>query len=406
MGRASRTRSRDRPLPPREAAEYTKKVAEAIAFAHERGVIHRDLKPGNVLLDQNNEPKVTDFGLAKKVEGDSELTATGQILGTPSFMPPEQASGKLAQVTELADVYSLGAVLYATLVGRPPFQADNPLDTLIQVMEQDVVSIRILNPKVPRDLETVCLKCLRKGPRDRYASAREMAEDLGRFLDEEPIRARRIGRIERSGRWLWKRRRSVAWTAGTALLATVLVVAGLYGWREYQKSQEGLVVFETEGPSLMTEVFDESGTLVQPPFTTPTLQPVALREGSYRVRFSAPKQLSEEYLFLVERGKTHEFQVQLEDRQLWPPLDLDGPPQLIGLEDTDDVIVVTESGPQRRSGLTGEVIWTTEFPPRKHPGLVAPAFSEPKRSKVVRPAPDLNGDGVGDLIWPWLFRKA
>ena len=161
---------KDGPLPPRVAAEYTQKIAAAIAFAHERGVIHRDLKPGNVLLDRNGEPKITDFGLAKHVKGESQLTTTGQILGTPSYMPPEQAAGDIGAIGPAADIYSLGAVLYALLTGRPPFQSDSPLDTLLQVREREPIGPRQLNPKVPADLETVCLKCLEKVPGRRDLS--------------------------------------------------------------------------------------------------------------------------------------------------------------------------------------------------------------------------------------------
>jgi serine/threonine protein kinase/ribosomal protein S27E len=136
----------DGPLPPREAAKLVCQIAEAIAFAHEQGVIHRDLKPANVLLDQDNQPKVTDFGLAKLTEGGSELTGTGQILGTPSYMPPEQATGDLSRIGPRADIYSLGAVLYYLLTGRPPFQAANVVETLRQVLEREPVSLRALNP--------------------------------------------------------------------------------------------------------------------------------------------------------------------------------------------------------------------------------------------------------------------
>ncbi len=206
------------PLPAREAAELTRKIAEAVAYAHGQGVIHRDLKPANVLLDKDGQPRISDFGLAKRVEADSDLTATGQILGTPSYMPPEQAAGKLDQIKETADVYSLGALLYTLLSGRPPFQADNPLDTLLQVLEQEPVSPRLLNPSVPRDLDTMCLKCLDKEPRRRYASAEELADELQRFLKGEPIQARPIRTPARAWRWC-KRKPALA-----SLLATLVVV--------------------------------------------------------------------------------------------------------------------------------------------------------------------------------------
>ncbi len=209
---------KDGPLPPPVAAEYTRKIAEAVAFAHERGVIHRDLKPGNVLIDQADSPKVTDFGLAKKVKGDSGLTSTGQILGTPSYMPPEQAGGKTDHVDERSDVYSLGAILYALLTGRPPFAAASPLDTLVQVLEQEPVAPRQLNQKVSRDLETICLKCLQKDASRRYPTATELSEDLRRALNHEPIKARPVSTAEKA--WRWCRRRP----AVSGLMATVLVL--------------------------------------------------------------------------------------------------------------------------------------------------------------------------------------
>ena len=191
----------DSPLPPREAAKLVKEVCEAMAYAHERGVIHRDLKPANILIGLDGKPKVTDFGLAKKTEADSNLTGTGQILGTPSYMPPEQASGNGDAVGPLADVYSLGAILYCLLTGRPPFQAASPMDTLMQVLEKEPIALQTLNPETPRDLQTICLKCLNKVPTRRYANVLELQDELQRFLDHRPIQARPIGTVGRAVRW-------------------------------------------------------------------------------------------------------------------------------------------------------------------------------------------------------------
>ncbi len=206
---------------PRQAAELTRQVAEAVAYAHVEGVVHRDLKPANILIDKAGQPRLTDFGLAKWVEGDGGLTATGEILGTPSYMPPEQAGGKRDQVGPLSDVYALGAVLYCLLTGRPPFQADNPLDTLLQVLDRDPVPPRQLNAAVPRDLETVCLKRLEKEPKRRYGSAQELVADLDRFLRGEPILARPVGPVGRG--WRWCRRNP----AVAGLAASLLVVMGV-----------------------------------------------------------------------------------------------------------------------------------------------------------------------------------
>jgi serine/threonine protein kinase len=185
------------PLPPQRAAELVAQVADAIEYAHKRGVIHRDLKPGNILLDKDGYPRVTDFGLAKRVTDDGGLTRTGDAMGTPSYMPPEQASRKFCGVSRASDVYALGAVLYAALSGRPPFQAATPLDTMLQVVEQEAVSPRKLNARIPSDLETITLKCLQKEPRRHYETARELAVDLRAFLEGKPIRARPTGPAER-----------------------------------------------------------------------------------------------------------------------------------------------------------------------------------------------------------------
>ena len=239
----------DGPLPPRDAAHLVRQVALAVQYAHDKGVIHRDLKPANILLANGGRqpngltrasdtspgglrppfadviPKITDFGLAKRVEGGSDLTAAGQVLGTPSYMPPEQAAGKLTQIGPASDVYSLGAVLYCLLTGRPPFQSANPVDTLLQVLEQEPISPRQFNPDVPRDLETIALKCLEKNPVRRYVSAEALAEDLGRWLNNEPIQARPSTAWERSLKWA-KRRPAVA-SLAAAVVVTLVAGTGI-----------------------------------------------------------------------------------------------------------------------------------------------------------------------------------
>jgi WD40 repeat protein/serine/threonine protein kinase len=226
------------PLPPRQAATYLKTVAEAIHFAHERNVLHRDLKPSNVLVDSaTDQPRVTDFGLAKRLEAETDLTLSGQLLGSPNYMSPEQSKAKRGTVGKRSDVYSLGAILYHLLTGRPPFQGETLTEVLRQLADTDPLAPHLLIPRVPPDLETICVKCLEKEPAKRYQSAQELADELGRFLRHEPIHARPITRAERA--WRWCRRKPAL--AGLILALHLVLALGLTGviwqWRRATASE-------------------------------------------------------------------------------------------------------------------------------------------------------------------------
>lgn len=221
---------RQGPLPARKAASYLKTVAEAICYAHEQGILHRDLKPANVLIDGLDQPHITDFGLAKRLTPDSSgapahysLTLSGQVVGSPNYMAPEQATGRHHRITRRTDVYSLGAMLYHLLTGRPPFVGETIAETLRQVETVDPVLPRLLNPGVPRDLETICLKCLEKDPVRRYPTTQTLADELGRFLDRKPILSRPIGPVGKA--WRWCRRKPVIATLSATTVLLLLVVA-------------------------------------------------------------------------------------------------------------------------------------------------------------------------------------
>jgi tetratricopeptide (TPR) repeat protein len=230
-------RARETPWQPRAAAELVRTLARAVQAAHECGIVHRDLKPANVLVSADGTPKVTDFGLAKRLDS-RRRTQSGAVVGTPAYMAPEQASGHGEAVGPAADVWALGAILYELVTGRPPFLAQTPLDTLLLVCNEDPVPPSALQPRLPRDLGTVCLKCLRKEPGKRYASARELADDLGRFLGGEPVRARPTPAWERAAKWVRRRPALAALLAALVVLPTTGVVLLARANRETQRQRD------------------------------------------------------------------------------------------------------------------------------------------------------------------------
>ena len=223
------------PQPGRQAAALLATLAGAMHAAHQRGIVHRDLKPANIMFMLDGTPKVTDFGLAQRLEGIEGLTLTGVPIGTPSYMAPEQAQGQSRAVGPAADVYALGAILYELLTGRPPFRAETPAETVLQVIDQEPVPPARLNAKVPRDLETICLKCLQKEPHKRYAGAAELADDLVRFGNGQPIAARRSSPAARL--WRWGRRNPTAAALIVTLLASVGLVIGGGFWLQREQDE-------------------------------------------------------------------------------------------------------------------------------------------------------------------------
>jgi tRNA A-37 threonylcarbamoyl transferase component Bud32 len=398
-------------LPPSDIADWARQAAEALAYAHRRGVIHRDIKPSNLLLDASGIVWLTDFGLAKR-GGEASLTVTGAFMGTPRYMSPEQAESLTRPVDHRTDIYSLGASLYELATGRPAFDADTPHAVIAKIIGEEPVAPRLIRPGLPRDLETVILTCLAKDPPRRYPTADAVADDLRAYLDARPIRARRTSMIVRAVRLARKNRRSIAAASIAFVISALLVVAGFLGWRWYDQSITGRLTLGTDGTALTAEILqDDRDEPAAEEFTAPNRAPLSLPEGTYRVRLAAPGQLSETFRLSVERGWTRSFSVRLDDRRLWGP---EAPPpapvaEAVELAGQADLIEWDGKTLRRRGGRDGKVIW--DLGPGRRTGWPdGPVFdrwmgwlewgdNQTPPSRLTRPAPDLDGDGTRDLVF-------
>lgn len=305
---------RENTFPPPQAARLVKIIAEAIHFAHEKGILHRDIKPSNILLDDAHDqrPLLTDFGLAKRISDESGMTMSGAIVGTPSYSAPEQLKGNGKQVGPASDVYGLGALLYELLASRPPFRAATPLETVRQVLDSEPASPRLLNPDVPRDLETICLKCLEKEPASRYASAEELAAELDRYLEDKPILARPVSRMVRVWRWCRRNPKIAASLATAALgvMAAFLAIAIGYAstttaLEETEEARQSEMAAKEEAESAqkrdeasfrlarqaVNELFTEvsENTLLNQPGMQPLRQDLLRRSLKYYEKFLAER---------------------------------------------------------------------------------------------------------------------
>jgi hypothetical protein len=403
------------PLDPLVVARHGLEAAEALAHAHQRGVIHRDVKPSNLMLEEGRI-WLTDFGLAKRLD-DVTLSMTGALLGTPRYMSPEQAQASKRPIDHRTDIYSLGATLYELATGRPAFVGETPHTVISQILHAEPPSPRSLRPGLPRDLETILVKCLAKEPGQRYASAQELADDLRAFLDGRPIRARRASLVERGVRWLRRERRSVVLTLASIALTVVLLLGGLLGWFGYRRWQIAYLSLDTDTPPLIAEFLGPNDEPLEAVHTLPTQQALEFSAGNYRMRISGEGRLSQTIDVSLRRGGTDRYQLNLEDQLMGPPLRVALWYGLMDFESGTDLLLFSETGFVRRDAAANWDRWSVELAApntdllKAAPGLVWPwrkllqASTEYSgyeqfdlRPWVVRQAHDLNRDGAADAV--------
>jgi tRNA A-37 threonylcarbamoyl transferase component Bud32 len=441
----AQAKAQGRPLDARAVAGWGVQAAEALAHAHARGVVHRDVKPSNLLLDGEGVVWLTDFGLARRSD-EATLTVAGAVLGTPLYMSPEQAAALDRPVDQRSDVYSLGATLYELATGRPVFEAPLAKQLLEQIATAEPAAPRRVRPDLPPDLETVLLKCLVKEPGQRYGTAKELADDLRRVVSGDPVKARRPGLLLRLRRWVGRRRKQAPLVAGVAAVAVVatlaLGVTGLYWRHAATEARKGSVTLQLEGGLARGEILDADGKPAVPPFTLPSLAPIELTGGSYRLRVTQPGRLSEDYELFVEQGQHYTFTVGCNDRQLWEPTpmpennwEFEKLSGVVPVESgalhissecpdrwfTIDAVTIKRLGKAEARPFVPQDVWKLRLTPQD-PALaplradtwrrlshdlmsfvpVLPSrFGAVERQvgEMIQPAPDLDGDGVGDFVF-------
>jgi serine/threonine protein kinase/outer membrane protein assembly factor BamB len=412
-------------LAPRDVADWGRQAAEALAHAHQRGVIHRDIKPSNLILDRDGRIWLTDFGLARRMD-DVALSVAGALLGTPRYMSPEQARASRHPIDHRTDVYSLGATLYELATGQPIFAATSAHEVLAQILNDEPRAPRQFTPELPRDFETIILKCLAKEPTLRYATAQALADDLRAFLEGRAISARPPSVPERVVRWARKHRRTTTVAAFSAAVSLVLAVGGYLFWQDRQQARLGRLELATDSPNLLGEVVDADGRALSPVFPVPTPEPVVLPAGAHQLRLSASGLLSETWPIEITRRQSQTHFVQLNPRWLWPPGEVNTAEhpetEIVMLRNHADLLVTAYTATDQSAasnlrrlrlldGATGKSVWPrdlifdeTTLPAGGsveawrallNPTGLASNWRDAGLADRVR---DLDGDGVGDPV--------
>lgn len=400
-------RAQGQPPAAETVAAWGLQAADALAHAHARGVIHRDVKPSNLILDDaEGRIWLTDFGLAKRLD-DVTLSMTGALLGTPRYMSPEQAAAANHKLDHRTDIYSLGASLYELATGQPVFTGDSPHNVISQILTVEPAPPRKHRPSLPRDLETILMKCLSKEPGQRYESARQLSDDLRAFLEGRPIAARRASWAERATRWVQRQRRSVALTAGAVaatLLLVALAAAGSYAWH---RSRQAQVMLRTDHPPLVAELLRD-GQPVVPPVTVPTQHPLEAPAGDYQMRLSSGGRLSQTLDLTLAPRQVFDHEFDLEDQVLWSDVRLDRTYDLAHFVETLNIL---KSNPPASPSAPGAGRRGLDFPLRRRADILrltddgvqclAGATGSPRWELPLRePAHALLKDGV-QIVWPW-----
>lgn len=400
------------PLPADRVAQWGLQAAEALTHAHQRGVIHRDVKPSNLILDNDERLWLTDFGLARRLD-DVTLSMTGAILGTPRYMSPEQAAASNKRVDHRTDLFSLGATLYELIAGSPAFQGDTPHKVIQHILASEPQPIREVVPGVPRDLETIVMKCLAKEPHERYAAAADVAADLRAFLEGRPIRARRAGPVELAARWLKSQQRSFRLAAAAAAVTLLITIGGLLGWTSYDAWQQATIKLDATIPPLVAEILDERDDVLRVE-TVPMQNAASLPAGDYRLRVSGNRTLSQTFDVSLGRGKEHAHTLDLHDQMLWFPREIDRGFELVDFGDEQALVSWNADGIGLHKRRSPFLQWSIKLEPARLPDSTAcPGLRWPwnddqerysgygnydSRPWVAPQAADIDGDGVGDLL--------